>query len=232
MKLQITTFTAAALLIALTGTASADWWDGWNNGNGSGQGYGSGQGNARGDGNLAGDYQGSGNGWGTGKGDADGEVDFTITFKGKGKTDMDTAGNLSGNSRGSGNSAGNWAGQGNTAGNFAGNGYGEGDNSGYGSPWGNNNWRGANRGYSFAPMPQTRMMAPGYAAPRYATPGGVAAPSFQQQQAQMEAMRKKFEAMAQQIAVQQKAAADAYQKSRATSAKATTSAPAPTTQNK
>ena len=37
MKLQAITLTA---LIALTGTASADWFDGFNNGNGSGNGYG------------------------------------------------------------------------------------------------------------------------------------------------------------------------------------------------
>ncbi len=52
------------------------------------------------------------------------------------------------------------------------------------------------------------MMAPGLA-PRT----GFAAPTFEQKQAQMEKMRKQFEAMAQKIAEQQKAAAAAYNKS-------------------
>ena len=77
MKLQTITFAA---LIALSGTASADWFDGFNNGSGNANGYGNAAGNANGAGNAAGDYDGRANGWGTGKGDADGEVDFAITF--------------------------------------------------------------------------------------------------------------------------------------------------------
>ncbi|HIQ06845.1 MAG TPA: hypothetical protein EYH35_00110 [Thiotrichaceae bacterium] len=53
---------------------------------------------------------------------------------------------------------------------------------------------------------QTRMMAPAYS---------TQSPSFQQMQAQMDAQRKQYEAYAKQIAVQQKAMADAFQKAQA-----------------
>lgn len=100
MKLQAITLTA---LIALMGTASANWFDGFNNamGNGNGAANGTTAGNAATNGNA------TGTGWATGKGDADGEVDFSISFKGKGSTDMDTAGNGAANANGMTNMAGN-----------------------------------------------------------------------------------------------------------------------------
>lgn len=199
MKLHIATVTIVALLISTS--AMADWWDGWNNGSGSGQGYGTAQGNTSGSGNVAGDYRGSGQGWGTGKGDADGEVDFSISFKGKGRTNMDTAGNLQGNSSGSGNTAGNWSGQGNTSGNFQGDGYGQGDNSSYGGfprsgyrgygsnmPWGNSG------GYGFAPSPYSPAITSGNR------------PSYQELQAQLVAQRKQYEAYIKQLMEQQRRA--------------------------
>ncbi|KAG1707560.1 hypothetical protein GQR58_003232 [Nymphon striatum] len=188
MKLQTITFAA---LIALTGTASADWFDGFNNGSGNGNGYGTATGNTNGAGNAAGNGNVDGNGWGTAKGDADGEVDFAITFKGKGKTNMDTAGNLTGNGQGAGNTAGNYAGNGNTAGNFSGNGYGQGDNTGYGSsmPFNNSN----NRGYAPAPAAFA--------------PAAAAQPNYNQLKAMWEAQRKQADEMLKRIEAAQKTAA-------------------------
>ncbi len=119
MKLQAITLTA---LIALTGTASANWFDGFNNGMGNGNAYGNGAANGTTAGNGAGNAQANGTGWGTGKGDADGEVNFSISFKGKGGTNMDTAGNLTGNGQGAGNTAANANGATNMAGNGLANG--------------------------------------------------------------------------------------------------------------
>jgi len=187
MKLQTITFAA---LIALSGTASANWFDGFNNGNGSGNGYGTAQGNTNGAGNGAGNANAAGNGWATGKGDADGEVDFSITFKGKGKTDMDTAGNLSGNGQGAGNTAGNWAGNGNSAANVAGNGTGSNATNGY-----------ANTGNGYAPA-----YAPAGYNPAVA---GTAAPTqnYAQLKAMWEAQRKQADEMLKRIEAAQKAAA-------------------------
>ena len=190
MKLQAITLTA---LIALTGTASADWFDGFNNGNGSGNGYGNAAGNTNGAGNAAGNGTANGNGWGTAKGDADGEVDFSITFKGKGRTDMDTAGNLSGNGEGAGNAAGN----GNGMGNMAGNGYGNGNSStntnGSGNGFGNNGYAPAG---SFAPAGYNPAVAA--AAP---------AQDYTQLKAMWEAQAKQAEEMLKRIEAAQKSAA-------------------------
>ncbi|KAG1665759.1 Lipopolysaccharide export system ATP-binding protein LptB [Nymphon striatum] len=180
MKLQTITFAA---LIALSGTASADWFDGFNNGNASGNGYGNAAGDTNGAGNAAGSANGAGNGWGTGKGDADGEVDFSITFKGKGKTNMDTAGNLTGNGQGAGNTAANGAANGNSAGNFVGNGTGT-----------NNTNGSANTG--------------GYAPAGYNPAATAQAPqqNYQQLKAMWEAQRKQADEMLKRIeAAQQQA---------------------------
>jgi len=184
MKLQAITFTA---LLALTGTASADWFDGFNNGSGNGNGYGTAAGNTNGAGNAAGNGNVDGNGWGTAKGDADGEVDFAITFKGKGRTDMDTAGNLSGNGQGAGNTAGNYAGYGNTAGNFAGNGYQSNNTNGYG-------YNGYAPAGSFAPAGYN----PAVAAPTQ---------DYTQLKAMWEAQRKQADEMLKRIEAAQKNAA-------------------------
>ncbi|MCK5903082.1 MAG: hypothetical protein KAG28_08020 [Cocleimonas sp.] len=116
MKLQTITFVA---LIALTGTASANWFDGFNNGKGVTNGAGNTAGNTQGNVASKGNGAANGNGWATGKGDAAGEVDFSISFKGKGNTNMDTKGQLVGDTKVAGDATGNGAGTGNVAGNGA-----------------------------------------------------------------------------------------------------------------
>ena len=72
MKLQTI---ALAVMITLSGTASANWMDGMSNSADNANGSGT---------TLA---LTKANGWG--KGDADGEIDFSITLKGKGHTNID-----------------------------------------------------------------------------------------------------------------------------------------------
>ena len=175
MKLQTITFAA---LIALSGTASANWFDGFNNGTGNGNAYGNALGNGNGAGNATGNADAKGNGWGTGKGNADGEVDFSITFKGKGRTDMDTAGNLTGNAKGAGNTAANAVANGNTASKLAANGTGANKTNGTANT----------NGYQFAPT------------------ATAAQPSYAQLKAMWEAQRKQADEMLKRIEEQQKAA--------------------------
>ena len=102
---------------------------------------------------------------------------------------MDTAGNLSGDSRGSGNTAGNFAGNGNTAGNFSGDGYGQGDNSGYGmNPWNN-----------------TRGYAPSAPRAGYAPAAPTATVNYDQMKAMWEAQRKQADEMLKRIEAAQQA---------------------------
>jgi len=122
MKLQTITFAA---LIALSGTASANWFDGFNNGNGAGNATGNGAADATGNAATKGNGAAQGNGWGTGKGDAAGEVDFSISFKGKGNTNMDTKAQLAGDTKVAGDATGNAAGKGNGAANGTANATGE-----------------------------------------------------------------------------------------------------------
>lgn len=76
--------------LALSTTASASWMDGMSKGENAG--------NAQIDTALTSNAKAvaenknalNAKGWRTGNGEADGEVDFTMTFKGKGRTNMDT----------------------------------------------------------------------------------------------------------------------------------------------
>lgn len=210
----------ATSLILFCASTSADWWDGWNDGSGSAQSYGNAQGNTQGSGNATGDYRGTGRGWGYGKGDADAEVDFSLSFKGKGRTDMDTAASLTGNTRGSGVTAGNWSGQGNSAGNFQGNGYSQSEGSeykGYGSdiPWGNNRRSNQRRANAFPPTPYTTPY-PSMIRPYSMSPSYGSSPGFQQMRAQMEMQRRQHEAYTKRMIEQQKAQMEAYKKAQMT----------------
>ena len=120
MKLQTITF-ATLLALSATGTASADWFDGFNNGNGNGTVAGNSAANGQGNVASKGNGDAKGNGWGAGKGDADGEVDFNIAFKGKARTNMDTKAQLDGSTQLNGDALANAASNGNVAGNGAGN---------------------------------------------------------------------------------------------------------------
>ena len=85
-------------------------------------------------------------------------------------------------------------------------------------PWGNNGYAPV-QGYQM-PM-QPRMMP--QQRPRAMAGSGL---SFEQQQAQMDKMRKQFEAMAQQIAAKQKALTEAHNKAQAAAKAAPVPAPA------
>ena len=105
MKRNIILF--STLIITLSTTASADWWDGWNNTSSTANTHGNSKSNT--DGNIQGSGTGAGktNNWGTSNGDIDGSVGFSMNFKGKGRAKMDTkmaadnATNTSGNTQGS-----------------------------------------------------------------------------------------------------------------------------------
>ena len=232
-----------ALLAALflsSNLAHAEFFDGFDNGNGVGQGNGSGQANTYGSGQGYGDSNGDVNGWGRGRGNADGNVDFSINFKGKGRTDMNS--DLYGRGRGD------------ASGNLYGNGYGYGDGYnnlyGYsnsytngGNPWGGY-YGGGYPGYGMMPMPY--MQAPGYssmpnygayapaptyggmsgynynsgympapapapAAPNYAY-GNPPTPNFEQIQKQMDAQRAQAEAYLKSLDEQRKALAEQQKK--------------------
>jgi hypothetical protein len=118
MKLQAIAFAA---LIALSGAASANFFDGFDNGAATGNTAGNGTGTTAADGTGYGTGNGDVNGFGRGKGDADGEVEFAVTFKGQGKTNMDT--DMAANGKGNGDwyGAGNGYGYGEQSRNFAGN---------------------------------------------------------------------------------------------------------------
>ena len=193
MKLQAITLVS---LLALSASASANWFDGFNNGMGNGNGYGNAAGNTNGAGNAAGNGNATGNGWGTAKGDADGEVDFSITFKGKGRTDMDTAGNLTGQGQGTGNTDGKFTGNGTTDANMAGNGSNQANSSSQGSnmPW-NNSFTG-NNGSAQAPR----------FAPAGFSPSAAPAVDYVQLKAMWEAQRKQADQMLKRIEAAQKAA--------------------------
>lgn len=88
MKRNIILF--STVIITLSTTASADWWDGWNNTNSSANTHGNSKSityeNIRGSGAGAGKT----NNWGTGNGEVNASVGFRMNFKGKGRAKMDT----------------------------------------------------------------------------------------------------------------------------------------------
>ncbi len=135
MKLQTLTFAA---LLALSTTASADWLDGFNNGNGSGNAAGNGAGSTQGNATTKGNAAGKGNGWAAGKGDADGEVDFSINFKGKGRSNMDSKMQAAGDTQGAGDMKNSGNGSATVAGNSAGNMAGSNANNASGQGFSNN----------------------------------------------------------------------------------------------
>ena len=234
MKINRVVFSIlGTVLVAFSNSATADWFDGWNNANtqGSGTGNASGWGTGSGDGSTSG--QGNVSGWGTGKGDADGEVDFSLKFKGKGRTDMDTKMSGDGQTDFAGNVIGDTTAAGNTAGNVTGQGSGSNENGYSGNPWnsrgysggysgGNNNYGYGmpQPGYSMMPaypqqIPQMQMMP--YAYPAYGyNPQMMAipamppqlfqrqAPSYQEVVKRQEAMRKQMQAQMQQMKNSQK----------------------------
>ena len=118
MKLHAIAFAA---LIAISGAASAEFFDGFDNGSAAGNTSGNGTGSTAADATGYGTGKGDLNGWGRGKGDADGEVDFSLTFKGKGKTNLDT--DMAANGKGNGDwyTAGNGYGYTEQNRNFSGN---------------------------------------------------------------------------------------------------------------
>ena len=118
MKLQVIAFAA---LIALSGAASAEFFNGFDNGTAAGNTASNGTGSTAANGTGYSNGNGDVNGFGRGKGDADGEVDFSLNFKGKGKTNMDT--DMAANGKGNGDwyAAGNGYGTGEQSRNFAGN---------------------------------------------------------------------------------------------------------------
>lgn len=116
MKLQTIAFSTLIALTAAT-TASADWMDGFQNGQGNGQVYGNSNGYGTSNGQAYGNGQTAMNGFGRGNGNADGEIEFQITFKGKGKTDMNADSALEGNGTANGYGTGLANGYGNTAAN-------------------------------------------------------------------------------------------------------------------
>jgi hypothetical protein len=116
MKLQTIAFSTLIALTAAT-TASADWMDGFQNGQGNGQLYGNSNGYGTSNGQAYGTGKTDVNGFGRGNGNADGEIEFQITFKGKGKTDMKADSALEGNGTANGYGTGLANGYGNTAGN-------------------------------------------------------------------------------------------------------------------
>ena len=116
MKLQTIAFSTLIALTAAT-TASADWMDGFQNGQGNGQVYGNSNGYGTGNGQAYGNGKTDVNGFGRGNGNADGQVEFQITFKGKGKTDMKADSALEGNGTANGYGTGLANGYGNTAAN-------------------------------------------------------------------------------------------------------------------
>ncbi len=168
MKLQTITLSALIALTAAT-TASADWMDGIQNGYGNGQSYGNGNAYGTGNGTVNTTGNGNANGWGRGNGNADGEVEFTLTFKGKGKTDMAADGAFDGKGDFTGNGTGNSA--------FNGQGAGNTQAAGAAS-------QNANSGYmgGYAPIPFVAQPT---------TPAASSAPSFEEMQKMMAEQQKK-----------------------------------------
>ena len=113
MKIRVILFSA---LIAFANVTLADWFDGFNNGNGStyNNGYSNGYGYSN----------GQVNGGGQGTGSARGDFDVTINIKGHGNSQMNS--DVSGN------------GLGNAQSNFYGNSYNYGNSTGYNNMNGNN----------------------------------------------------------------------------------------------
>ena len=75
MKLQVIAFAA---LIALSGAASAEFFNGFDNGTAAGNTTNNGTGSTAANGTGYSNGNGDVNGFGRGKGDADGEVDFSL----------------------------------------------------------------------------------------------------------------------------------------------------------
>lgn len=113
MKLSTALLISILALSTTTASASSDWFDGMQDGAGNGNAAGKTSAWTKNNGNGAGNGAGKMNSWGKAKGDADGEVDFAITFKGKGRTNMDTAMSADAKGEGAGNTLANWAGAGN-----------------------------------------------------------------------------------------------------------------------
>lgn len=191
-------FTSSALLL-FSSTASADWWQGWENTR-SAQSKNQIQGQAQGATNSAIESRSEVLSWATGKAETDGDVDFSVNFKGSGATNLDGNSNLSTHAQAGGLTAENWSNYGNTSANTSTYGYGVNRNNGYAPnmPWNAQ----ANRVSPQAYWPPRNN--PALTPPQ--------APNFQQMQAQMEIRRKQYEAYAKQMAAQQKAAADAFKR--------------------
>lgn len=204
MKLKII---ALPIIIALSSSAYADWFDGVSNGNaqGSGAGNTSAASSGRGEGHSSG--RGDFNSWGTGRGDADGEVDFQITFKGKGRTDMDTKMSADGDGDWRGNFDGDGRSAGYSSGDFYGSGSGYNDaNNGYGN---NTPWRGGYP-YPYAQVPNVTMppsgapVAPAYGG-YYGYNYNASQAYLQQVQQQQAAQRKAMQDYLSQVQKQQQA---------------------------
>ncbi|MEE9303649.1 MAG: hypothetical protein V3U84_07665 [Thiotrichaceae bacterium] len=153
MKLKILSL---SILVSLSTNASADWFNGWNNANTQGSETGNAAGLGTGSGNSSTSGQGKVSGWSTGKGDADGEIDFSLTFKGKGRSNMDTKISANGATDFAGNAIGDTTAFGNTTGNFISSGTNS-NNSGYrGTPWNNSGYN----QYSYGVPRQMLSMSP------------------------------------------------------------------------
>lgn len=103
----------AATLFLFSSTASAGWFDGNNFTDSNAQFYGDSSRSTTGKGNAAGNSTGKLNGWNSNTGDADAEVDFSMNFKGKGRTAMDTQLTADSQAEAKGNGVADYAGAGN-----------------------------------------------------------------------------------------------------------------------
>ena len=187
----------------LSNISYANWWNGWNNLDSNNQTNGSIQGLSTGSGNTRSTSQGSVQGWTSNTGNADSQVDFSVDFKGKGRTDLNAAGNLGANSQAATKATGSWINQANTVGNFLRRGYGTNSSSNkITMPWNGINMNGLNQKPANPPMNWPPMKPTAFMPPQ--------APNFQQMQAQMEIQRKQFEAYVKQMTAQQEVAKQAY----------------------
>lgn len=75
-------------ILTVSGIASAEFFEGFDKNKSVGQSTETGQGYTSTEGQGSGTGSSNASGWGQGKGNADGAVDFSVTFKGKGSTDM------------------------------------------------------------------------------------------------------------------------------------------------
>ncbi len=100
-----------AALLATSGAASAEFFDGFDNGAATGNAASNGTGSSAADATGYGQGNGDVNGFGRAQGSAEREVNFNLTFKGKGRTNLDSDMAVKGQGNGDWYAAGNGYGQ-------------------------------------------------------------------------------------------------------------------------